>query len=301
MPSPGNSGSPAAFRSNRTRVQAETNRLYGEEVHVRFLRAAVSLVALAVAVGALRQPSFAYSYCPVSVGAVQALQFSAADAYRRAVDRRFGVELKSEQLRAATVELSMAANGAIYRTHFNNLAFNGGVAVGLFSFDGASAVDYVWVSRVNDGQHEVSCPLDPFRTSHEYFNDRHLTRTELASRQADNERIIAASRQAPTSRPEIVAQIRRDCAEPDQTPTINHEVPPDAGDLRALKGPTPVVVLVHVGPNGEPLDTQLVQSSAFPRLNDAVLASAQQSTYNPATIDCMPTTGIYLFKTIFGT
>ncbi|MBV9402688.1 MAG: TonB family protein [Candidatus Eremiobacteraeota bacterium] len=71
--------------------------------------------------------------------------------------------------------------------------------------------------------------------------------------------------------------------------------------MRALKGPTPVVALVHVSPNGQPLDVQLVQSSAFPQLNNAVLTSAQQSTYNPATIDCMPTTGIYLFKAIFGT
>ncbi len=265
-------------------------------------RVGVVLIGLAAAVFALREPVVAFQYCPVSVGAIQALQFSALDAYRRAVDRRFGVELLSEAPRTATVELSIAANGAVYRTRFNDLNFSGGRGtVTFFSFERARGVDYVWVSRVEEAQQDITCPLDPFKASHEYFNDRRLTHADLAARQAANERILAASRDAQMSRPEVVAQIHRDCAAPDQTPTIKDEVKPDAGDLTTLKGPTPVVALVHVSPSGEPLGVELVQSSPFPRLNGAVLESAKASTYNPATIDCMPSTGTYLFKALFGT
>jgi len=263
----------------------------------------VSAMTLGVAAGVfvLRQPAVGFAYCPVSVDAVQALQFSATEPYRRAFDRRFGVELKSDDLSTASVQLSMVASGAIYRTSISDVTFNGGSAIAFFSFERPKAVDYVWVSRVTRAQQDVNCPLDAFRASHEYFNDRSLTRGELASRRAANERILAAAKSAQMSQPQVVAQIHRDCAEPDQNATLNHEVTPDGGDLRSLKGPTPVVALVHVSPNGQPLDVQLVQSSAFPHLNNAVLTSAQQSTYNPATIDCMPATGIYLFKAIFGT
>ena len=265
---------------------------------------AVAVLFIAVGVvAAFRAPAAAFQYCPVSVGAVQALQFSASDPYHRALDRRFGIELLSEQPRTATVELSIAASGDIYRTKFNDLGFTGGDgAIAFFSFDRPKAVDYVWVSRVTETQQDIKCPLDPFKASHEYFNDRRLTKADLAERQASNERILSAVKQTMMSRqPEVVARIRRDCAEPDQTPTLNHEVLPNGGDLTTLKGPTPVVALVHVSPSGEPLGVELFQSSPFPRLNGAVLESARASTYNPATIDCMPSTGTYLFKALFGT
>ena len=262
-----------------------------------------SMLALAGAVLGLRGPALAFQYCPVSVGAVQALQFSASDPYHRALDRRFGVELLSEEPRTAAVEFSIAANGEIYRTKFDDLSFNGGnEAIAFFSFEHPKAVDYVWVSRVTETHQDIKCPLDPFKASHEYFNDRRLTHADIAARQAANERILAAVKETTASQqPEVVAHIRRDCAEPDQTPTLNHEVPPNGGDLTTLKGPTPVVALVHVSPSGEPLSVELFQSSPFPRLNGAVLESARESTYNPATIDCMPSTGTYLFKALFGT
>jgi len=262
---------------------------------------AVIFAALAV-IAAGRESAAAFQYCPVSAGAVQALQFGASDAYHRAYDRRFGVELRSEESRTVAVELSIAASDEIYRATFPNLVLAaGGSAAVFFSFDRPKAVDYLWVSKVTEGPSSVECPLDPFRASHAYFNDRRLPRTEFAARLAANERLLAAAKAASMLRPEASARIRRDCATPEQTPAIKHEVPPDGGNLTLLKGPTPVVALVRVSPAGEPLDAQLVQSSAFPRLNDAVLASAKTSTYYPATIDCMPSTGVYLFKALFGT
>lgn len=266
------------------------------------VRALAVIFAALAALAAVRESADAFQYCPVSVGAVQALQFGASDAYRRAYDHRFGVELRSEESRTAAVELSIAASGEIYRVTFPALALAaGGSAAVFFAFDRPKAVDYVWISKVSQGSSSVDCPLDPFRASHEYFNDRRLPRTELAARLAANERLLAAGKDASMLHPEANARIHRDCATPEQTPTIKHEVPPDGGDLTVLKGPTPVVALVHVSPAGEPLDVQLVQSSAFPRLNAAVLTSAKTSTYYPATIDCMPSMGVYLFKALFGT
>ncbi|MBV8728068.1 MAG: energy transducer TonB [Candidatus Eremiobacteraeota bacterium] len=265
-------------------------------------RAVFGVLACCALAAALRLPAAAFAYCPVSVEAIQGLQYGATDAYHKAVDRRFGVELRSEQPRTAEVELSIAASGEIYRTKFNDLIFKGGDdAIAFFSFDRPKTVDYVWVSRVTQAQDDIKCPLDPFHASHEYFNDRHLTRADLAARQAANERVLLASKEARMSDPQVVARIRRDCAEPDQTPTLNHEVTPNGGDLRSLKGPTPVVAVVNVSPSGEPLNVELLESSPFPRLNGAVLESARTSTYNPATIDCMPSTGTYLFKALFGT
>lgn len=265
-------------------------------------RAIVVSVLIVAAALAAREPAHAFQYCPVAVDAVQALQFGASDAYRRAVDRRFGVELQLAQPRTASVELSMAAGGDIYRVTFPGLGFTGSDrAIVFFSFPHPKSVDYLWVSRVAEPQRDRSCPLDPFHASHDYFNDRTLSQADLGTRAAANARILAAARADAVSHPEFVARIHRDCPTPDQTPTLQHQVLPDGGDLRSLKGPTPVVAVVHVSPTGEPLDAELLQSSSLANLDSAVLASARASTYNPATIDCMPSTGTYLFKALFGT
>jgi len=266
------------------------------------VRVVVALLGAVASIVALCGSAAAFQYCPVSVGAIQPLQFAASDAYRRALDRRFGVELQSEERQPVSVELSIAANDAIYRVTFNDLAFSDGDAPAVFfAFDRPKAVDYLWVSRVIAAQSTLECPLDPFRASHEYFNDRKLAAAELTARLAANERLLKAAKAAPISHPQFSEPIHRDCPEPEQAPTLKHEVAPDGGDLSGLKGPTAIVALVHVSPGGEPLDVQMFQGSTFSRLNAAVLASAKASTYYPATIDCMPSTGIYLFKAIFGT
>ncbi len=260
---------------------------------------------------ATRDRATAFEFCPVSVSASQALEYGPDEPYRKAIDIGFGIELQTDAPTVAGGELTLAAGGQLYRVPFSNLHFvrdadrlaaRGFIAAPLVvAFDRRTDFDYAWVTHVDVAGNSVACPLQPFKATHEFFNQRTLSTSERAQRVATNARIALAARVTSPIRPVPTARVRRTCAAPEQAPALLHSMPPRGVDLSALRGPTAVSALVYLSPEGLPLDIQLVDSSKLPALDRAVVAAAQNSIYAPARIDCMPSTGVYLFRALFQT
>jgi len=55
-----------------------------------------------------------------------------------------------------------------------------------------------------------------------------------------------------------------------------------------------VVVDVTIGPDGSLVSAVLGQTSGFPCIDDAALAAAKESTYEPSEVDGRPATQTYL-------
>ncbi|GAC1504859.1 MAG: hypothetical protein NVS1B14_10550 [Vulcanimicrobiaceae bacterium] len=265
---------------------------------------------LSSAMYATREAAAAFEFCPVSISAIHALQYAPDEAYRKAIDTRFGIELQTDAPAVAGGELALAAGGQLYRVRFSNLHFardteqvaaRGFIAAPLVvAFDRRTDLDYAWVTHVEMAGTSVACPLQPFKATHEFFNQRTLSAPERARRIATNARIALAARGSSAARPVSTERLQRACATPDQSPALLHSTPPRV-DLSTLRGPTAVSALVYISPAGLPLDVQLVGSSNLPALDRAVVNAAQNSLYAPARIDCMPSAGVYLFRALFQT
>ncbi|HTU82575.1 MAG TPA: TonB family protein [Candidatus Acidoferrales bacterium] len=55
-------------------------------------------------------------------------------------------------------------------------------------------------------------------------------------------------------------------------------------------------ILVTVGPNGRVVNAKVARSSGFAAIDHAAIVAAEGSTYAPATSNCKPVTGQYLFQ-----
>src|SRR5215472_3483487 len=77
-------------------------------------------------------------------------------------------------------------------------------------------------------------------------------------------------------------------------PSFKNRVSPVYPEAARAKHETGAVVLkVLVGANGKPKQFMLFKSSGHKDLDDAVMAAAKASTYNPATRGSTPTVGFY--------
>jgi len=270
-----------------------------------FFIAAVPLAAIL----AFAAPARAFSFCPVTIDAVQALGFGPTEAYVNATDTRFGVELQSEAPITASGTLSMATDGQIYRVPFRDLKFAadplhaataGYIAPPVFiSFDRPQTLSYLWVSDVTlEGDTSVDCPLFPFRATHDFFNHTFTEQSANEPHRIADQRILDARSSALTLQPTVASHISRGCGIPDRQPLLTRRYEPKV-DTRTLLGPTQVSAFVFISPEGAPLYVELSQTSDVPALNANVMESASHSTYSPATVDCMLAAGVYLFRALF--
>lgn len=91
------------------------------------------------------------------------------------------------------------------------------------------------------------------------------------------------------------------CAHPYTDATTVNAVSPDYPDAaRKLHlGPKTVLVRVTIDPTGKLVNASISQSSGNIDIDRAALRAAMQSTYTPATANCKPIQGSYIFRTDF--
>jgi protein TonB len=91
------------------------------------------------------------------------------------------------------------------------------------------------------------------------------------------------------------------CANPNQEATVTNPMSPDYPDSARDLGLGPVIVLVEVtiGPSGALVDATVSQKSGNMAIDQAALRAARQSQYSPKLVNCVPTTGSYIFKADF--
>jgi TonB family protein len=60
-----------------------------------------------------------------------------------------------------------------------------------------------------------------------------------------------------------------------------------------------VLVEVTIGPHGELVDASVQSSSHNQAIDQAAIRAAKQSQYAPRLVNCVPTTGSYIFRAEF--
>jgi protein TonB len=80
------------------------------------------------------------------------------------------------------------------------------------------------------------------------------------------------------------------------TRTVQPKYPENAREQGATGT---VQVKVSLNPSGGVISTSIYKSSGNAELDQAALAAAHESTYNPEIEDCQPVAGTYLFRAGF--
>ncbi|MEO6991484.1 MAG: TonB family protein [Candidatus Baltobacteraceae bacterium] len=90
------------------------------------------------------------------------------------------------------------------------------------------------------------------------------------------------------------------CAVPNKEATMTNGVQPDTPEIAKQAGATGTVnVEVTLTAGGSVVSTSVYKSSGNSALDQAAIAAAKQSSFAPATKDCQPVGGSYLFRADF--
>lgn len=101
---------------------------------------------------------------------------------------------------------------------------------------------------------------------------------------------------APNSRT-VVADTA--CKNPNAEPQALNPAAPDLPKSKWPSHKTSAIVIVRVGVNGKAEKVGIDRSSGNADVDRAVLKAAQESTYTPRLVNCVPEVGTYLFKADF--
>lgn len=91
------------------------------------------------------------------------------------------------------------------------------------------------------------------------------------------------------------------CTAPNTPVTITKAVVPNYPDAarRLNLGPVEVLVHVTVRADGKVVEEHIQKSSNNINLDESALLAGRQSTYAPATVNCRPVDGSYVFRADF--
>lgn len=89
------------------------------------------------------------------------------------------------------------------------------------------------------------------------------------------------------------------CQTPNAEPKAVNPAAPDLPKSEMPSQKVSAIVAVTVGTNGKAMATRVYHSSGYPKVDGAVVAAAQKSTYSPKLVDCTPVQSTYLFRADF--